>query len=148
LSWRRRLATLLALLALAGPVWAGVVEDAQESLQQVPSDNPEHRPLDGTAGGSSSYTSGALDSGSAVSTSAASTSAGSVSGQRGHGSSMGGTAHGVFPPDPIPAAQQEAQRERQAREKADNTLSLAGILVLLALVAAAGLYSRRAGTDD
>ena len=134
----------LALLILTCPSMAGVVDDAEEALQGVPSDLPGARRLDGTGARiplpppASSTTSGSrIPPGSAA-------EAGSGAQIRtGNGGGSGPGAQAT--PD---AATREALEKRQARDRADNVLSLAGVLLLLALVLAAGVYSRRVERDD
>lgn len=134
----------LALLMLTCPSVAGVVDDAEEALQGVPSDLPGARRLDGTGAASTPLPppSSSTASGSRIPPgSAAEASSGAQTTTGSGGSGPGAQAN----PD---AATREALEKRQARDRADNVLSLAGVLLLLALVLAAGLYSRRVERDD
>lgn len=144
-----RLALLLLLLLLA-PAVAGVVEDAEDSLQTVSSDNPARRPLEGLPGNSQESVSSALSDPSGGATSSG--SSGSSSASRPDTTSSSAPSGGLSNPS-LPDAQEtplvdEVVQERNRRERSDNLMSLAGILLLLLLVVAAGLYSRRAGPED
>lgn len=133
----------LALLMLACPSMAGVVDDAEEALQGVPSDLPGARRLDGTGArpplpppASSTASGSRIPPGSAAE---AGSGAQITTGNGGSGPGAQAT------PD---APTREVLEKRQARDRADNVLSLAGVLLLLALVLAAGVYSRRVERDD
>jgi cobalamin biosynthesis Mg chelatase CobN len=142
----------MALLALASPSLAGVVEDAEESLQVVPADHQGARNLDGSAGSlpKGSLSQGSTGSSSSTASSGVSANSASKGIVRQPNGQSGGQAAGSYPDvsETPPAAEQEAVRRRQARNRADTTMSLVGVLVLLALVLAAGLYSKRVGRDD
>ncbi len=149
MSLRSLLLILLALLALGGPVAAGVVEDAEEALQAVPTDNPAgQRSLDG--GGDAASADGlSSDSGGSDATGGLGSQGGRAVTAAGAGGD-GSVGKGGFPaaePTPVPA-EQEATRRRQARDRADTVMSLVGVLVLLAMVVAAGMYSKRSRRDD
>jgi hypothetical protein len=144
---RRILALLcLALLAWSTPCLGGVVEDAEEALQGVPSDGPGLRELHGPQGAVGPDrirpTSGSASQASVPSSPRRAGGANSAS-----GSGRGGRAapETAAPPD---ALTQEAMRLRQARDSSDNALSLLGVVLLLALVVAAGIASKRLGRDD
>ena len=149
---RAMLLLLLALLILGGhPCLAGVVEDAEDALQAVPTDNPAgQHPLDGsgTAATANSSFSRSVSSGSTVSTAGSRGSTGPrTTGAGGRG--VGGGA-GVDPAvvSTSPAAESAATEQGKAQERSDMAMSLMGVLVLLGLVVAAGVYSKRAGRDD
>jgi cobalamin biosynthesis Mg chelatase CobN len=141
----------LVLFVLGLPSLAGVVEDAEETLQTVPSDNPSQRNLDGSADRWSPGDYGSARSSSA-STAPSAPSGRSSGNSRAANSGSGGqsAAGGTYPEasETPAAAEQEAARRRQARDSADTKMSLIGVLILLALVAAAGIYSKRVGRDD
>lgn len=142
---------LLVVLSLGGPSLAGVVEDAEEALQTVPSDNPNgQRALDGS-GAAVSSAPGSVGSerfdGASGGVNSGSRNLSSTTSGAGGGPSAGGGAAPAAEATPDAAAR-EAESRRKARDRSDTAVSLIGALVLLALVAAAGLYSKRAGRDD
>lgn len=143
----------MALFALSSPSLAGVVEDAEESLQVVPADHQGARNLDGSAGTApkGSFSQGSAGSASSTTSNAVPANGSSRNGvERQPASQSGGLPAGSYPDvsETPPAAEPEAVRKRQARNRADTTMSLLGVLVLLALVVAAGVYSKRVGRDD
>jgi hypothetical protein len=119
----------------------GVVEDAEEALQAVPADNPASRVLDG-GGGVGRGGGNAFPAAPSVAPYARTSRLGNPvpSDPAGQGSSQAAPT-----PD---AAAREALARRQAQERSDTIMSLMGVLFLLALVVAAGFYSKRAGRED
>lgn len=148
---RALLVLLLLGFFLGGPVAAGVVEDAEEALQSVPSDNPAgHRGLDGSGGGVSAPSSSGSGNSSHTVTGPGS-GGGSAVTAVGAGPSAGSPdslSSGVTAAATPTAAEQEASSRQKARDRSDTAMSLVGVLVLLALVIFAGMYSKRAGRDD
>ena len=143
---------LLAFWVLGGqPCLAGVVEDAEDSLQTVPTDNPAgQHPLDGSGAGTTANSSSSR-SASLGSTASTTDSRGStglrITGAGGQGLGGGdGVALGAVPTPP--AAERASTERRKAQDRSDTAMSLMGVLVLLGLVVAAGVYSKRAGRDD
>jgi hypothetical protein len=128
-----------------------VVEDADESLQTVSSDNPAQRPLDAVPmtqgqGGMADY-----DSSGSSRNSGSGSAGGSHRGSRRGGpagTAGGGGLHGQADASPTPAPIDHVAEKRAAQERSDNLISLAGLSLLVALVVLAALYSRRAGSDD
>lgn len=141
------LAALILSILLTTSVFAGVVEDAEEALKNVPSDGPgralqgvegQARPLPGS---SSSVSSGR--SGSSTVNGRASSSSGRRSSSGGPGSGSGGAV--TVAAESTPQAESQETLRRKTQESKDLAMSFAGVLVLLFFVVLAGYYSRRLG---
>ncbi len=142
----------LVLLVLGGPVLGGVVEDAEESLKSIPTDNPSGKRFT-TASGVAPV--GEAPRATRPSATYESDPGAGANGRRygvqrsGPGSSRATSRASSPEGTPTPSAEvASGRKEREKRDRADAATSFVGALVLLALMAGAGLYSKHIGRDD
>lgn len=135
---------LLVLLLGAGPAWAGVVDDAEEVLQEVETDGPGVRALRAAPGTSSpSFNSGnSTYSGSSSSTSTRTGGSRDVRSRGGSGASGGEELD----------KDKESPPRRRNRDSKQTAKSFAGLMLLLGLVLAGAVAGRKlaasGGSDD
>ncbi len=134
---------LLVLLLGAGPAWAGVVDDAEEVLQEVETDGPGVRVLRAATGSTSpSFKNGSSYSGSSSDTS---TRTGGSRDVRSRGSS-GASGGEELDKD------KESPPRRRNRDSKQTAKSFAGLMLLLGLVLAGAVAGRKlaasGGSDD
>jgi hypothetical protein len=144
----------LTFLLLAGPVMGGVVEDAEETLKSVPTDNPSGKRFGSPTGqGRERF---ATPSNRVLETARTYPDwSGDVQGRGSSVARSGASSSRLAQPEvfasatPAPRAEIASGRQkREERDRADSATSLMGVLVLLALIAGAAVYSKRFGRDD
>lgn len=147
----RWLLAVMLLFSLLAPVWAGVVEDAEEALKNVPADNPERAAaLSGKNAGTlpPPQVSGSVSASRTSVTNSSASGRKPQAGQQKSSSpgSMSGAAKVAEPPGGVEA---KRERDKRARDNSDNALTFGVALLIVALIAAAGYLSRRlAGSSD
>ena len=143
---------LLCLLLLTSVSLAGVVEDAEELLQDLPSDAPIRATLypNGESSRSASQTSSVTSPASSLtggSTSSSSTTFRDQAGRSAQATGPGGSKAGLD--TGLPPIEDEAARRRSLQESKDRALTFGGVLLVLFFIALAGYYGRRlAGSSD
>lgn len=143
-------ALLMLWLCFGGPVVAGVVEDAEQALSSIPSDNPEGKRRLGGEGEDSPFSPGSrsIHQVRASGNSTAASTRSRSSRTKATSETSGAASAPVGMKEASDSAPDEANELRRARDKADNLTTSFSLLVLFLLIAAAGLYSRRSGRDD
>lgn len=135
---------ILLLLLGVGPVWAGVVDDAEEVLQEVETDGPGTRALRSAPPGTSMDQSG-TDSYSTASGGQRNTRGATRSGGD---SSSGGAVGSQEEPD----KDKDSPSRRRNRDSKQTARSFSGLLLLLGLVLAGAAAGRKlaasGGSED
>ncbi len=138
---------LFLVLGTAPMAYAGVVGDAEEVLESLPSDrNGGQAPVvpskaDSRFPASHSSTTSTTRN-AQPSTSSSRPDSGSTSGGRSGGSLQAGGGDVGLQPDPV------VLRRRTVQRQSDNLWSFMGLLLLLALIAAATFFGRNVERDD
>ena len=147
----RWILTLTFLFSLLVPAWAGVVEDAEEALKNVPADSP------GRAAALSGQNAGKLpppQTSAVVSSSKSSVATSASTGRKSQSpqqsaSSSGSNSGAIKAVEPPGGVEAQRERDKRAHDTSDNVLTFGVALLIIALIAAAGYLSRRlAGTSD
>lgn len=142
---------LLCLLFLTSVSLAGVVEDAEELLKDLPSDAPVRTTL--YPNGESSRS---ANQASSVTSPASSSTGGVTNSSRTSLREHTGSSAETRPGDSkagratdLPPIEDETSRRRSLQESKDRALTFGGVLLVLFFIALAGYYGRRlAGSSD
>ncbi len=140
----RWLLLFAVMLTLASVGSAGVVEDAEETLKNVPADGP------GRAAALSGKNAGHLPPQNFSMPSSGTSQSSSVSPARHRRevaepsrSRTTPSSSAIAPTEPPGGVEAQKERDKRARETSDNVLTFGVVLLVLALIAAAGYVSRR-----